>query len=286
MKDKDSRLIWEAWDAPGGRPANRGLGSDGNGGPRRSKPPPRHELHNFKYHDDVAFKSHAWDEHYLGHDFDAIQELVDFLKSEFEEGTHYKLHVGRGDDLPNTVSIHKKFQAPEHLEGKLAELLDGASGPPEGEGDDSDDWFESTEDRPFEGSREFGIHARPDAGQALSDYGLKIVRKRVKGHWEEDQIDELLLIKPIGRAALEDYGPPQNEYGAYDVMDKSEMRGHSLEEFEQIVIRSINNHGKPMFFRPYAKPEEQDDRAGLLPGEDPERSWQDNPGVYPPGYNQ
>ena len=84
---------------------------------------------------------HAWDEHYLGHDLDAIQELVGFLKSEFEEGTHYKLHIERGDDLPNTVSIHKKFQAPVELERKLAELLDGASGPPEGEEEDESGWF-------------------------------------------------------------------------------------------------------------------------------------------------
>ena len=31
MKDKDSKLIYEAFDAPGGRPVNRGMGSDGNG---------------------------------------------------------------------------------------------------------------------------------------------------------------------------------------------------------------------------------------------------------------
>jgi hypothetical protein len=91
--------------------------------------------------DDVAYMDHAWDEHYLGHDLDAIQELVGFLKSEFEEGTHYKLHIERGDDLPNTVSIHKKFQAPVELERKLAELLDGASGPPEGEEEDESGWF-------------------------------------------------------------------------------------------------------------------------------------------------
>ena len=142
MKDKDSKLIYEAYN-------NR------DGGPRRSKPPPRHELYNFKYHDDVAFMAHAWDEHYLGHDFAAIQKLVDFLKSEFEEGTHYKLHVGRGDDLPNTVSIHKELQAPEELERKLAELLDGASGTPEGEGEDDDDWFDHDDEGEEDTSYEF-----------------------------------------------------------------------------------------------------------------------------------
>lgn len=31
MKDRDTQLIFEAWNAPGGRPVERGLGSDGNG---------------------------------------------------------------------------------------------------------------------------------------------------------------------------------------------------------------------------------------------------------------
>lgn len=31
MSNKDNKLIYEAWDAPGGRPAERGMGSDGNG---------------------------------------------------------------------------------------------------------------------------------------------------------------------------------------------------------------------------------------------------------------
>jgi len=30
MNNKDTQLIWEAYDAPGGRPLNRGMGSSGN----------------------------------------------------------------------------------------------------------------------------------------------------------------------------------------------------------------------------------------------------------------
>ena len=36
---------------------------------------------------------------------------------------------------------------------------------------------------------------------------------------------------------------------------------------------------------PRAAPAGHQDGRPLLPGEDEERSWQDQPGVYPPGYN-
>jgi hypothetical protein len=130
MKDKDSQLIFEAYITEAFKPAKgsaldgmldpEDLGLDADLNPLKDDDP------RGDYHDDVAFKSHAYDEFSLGYDLDAIQELVDFLKSEFEEGTHYKLQLGYGDDLPNTVYIHKKFSAPEELERKLAELLDGA----------------------------------------------------------------------------------------------------------------------------------------------------------------
>jgi len=133
--------------------------------------------------------------------------------------------------------------------------------------------------------RDQGIHDRPDAGQPLSEYGLKIEPGEERGDRDNPTIDKLWLIRPLGPEAREQFGPPQNGYDAYDWIYQAEVRGRSIEELEQIVIRSIHNHGKPRFFKPYAEPENKSNRAGLLPGEDPERSWQDNPGVYPPGYN-
>ena len=134
MKDKDSRLIYEAYEKRDDDP--RG-----------------------KYHDDVAFRTHAWDEEYLGHNLDAIRELVDFLESNFEEGTHYKLHIERGDDLPNTVSIHKQLETSEWGRRHLDELLDAASGPPQGEGyfdgDEDDDWFDHDDEGEEDTSYEF-----------------------------------------------------------------------------------------------------------------------------------
>ena len=42
---------------------------------------------------------------YFGYDLDRIEDVVDYLESKYKEGHDYELHVGRGDDLPNAVTI-------------------------------------------------------------------------------------------------------------------------------------------------------------------------------------
>ena len=158
MSDKDSRLIWEAWDAPGGRPIERGMGSDGNA--------PEDEI------------------------------------------------------------------------------------------------------------RDRGIHDRPDGGGSLKDFDLEIVASK---DYDDDRYWETWEIRATSKAAADQFG-----HGPIDWIYQSELP-FSEEEIEQKVIQSLHNHGKPRFFKPYAEP--KSDRGPLLPGEDEERSWQDQPGVYPPGYN-
>ena len=41
----------------------------------------------------------------FGYDLQAIQAVVDHLKSKYKEGIDYELHIGRGDDLPNAITI-------------------------------------------------------------------------------------------------------------------------------------------------------------------------------------
>ena len=41
----------------------------------------------------------------LGYDLQAIQDVVDHLRSNYKEGQDYELHIGRGDDLPNAITF-------------------------------------------------------------------------------------------------------------------------------------------------------------------------------------
>lgn len=41
----------------------------------------------------------------FGYDLDAIGEVVDYLESRYKEGVDFELHIGRGDDLPNAVTL-------------------------------------------------------------------------------------------------------------------------------------------------------------------------------------
>ena len=41
----------------------------------------------------------------FGYDLDAIEDVVNHLTSKYESGVDYELHIGRGDDLPNAVTI-------------------------------------------------------------------------------------------------------------------------------------------------------------------------------------
>mgnify|MGYP003658008084 FL=1 len=46
--------------------------------------------------------------------------------------------------------------------------------------------------------RDQGIHDRPDAGQPLSEYGLKIEPGEERGDRDNPTIDKLWLIRPLG----------------------------------------------------------------------------------------
>ena len=43
----------------------------------------------------------------LGYDLDAIQDVVDHLRSKYKEGKDYILHIQRGEDLPNAITFPK-----------------------------------------------------------------------------------------------------------------------------------------------------------------------------------
>jgi hypothetical protein len=158
------------------------------------------------------------------------------------------------------------------------EAYDAPGGRPENAG------FGSSGNIPDDEIRDRGIHDRPDAGQPLSDYGLKIEPAEEEDR-EGGQRHELWVIRPINHEAREEYGPPQNGYDAYDWVYQGEFRNKTLEELEQIVINSIHNHGKPRFFRPYAQQDTgqySQEEYDAMDIDDP-RHWQ-NSGAPPPGY--
>lgn len=41
----------------------------------------------------------------FGYDLDAIGEVVHYLESRYKEGVDFELHIGRGDDLPNAITL-------------------------------------------------------------------------------------------------------------------------------------------------------------------------------------
>jgi hypothetical protein len=41
----------------------------------------------------------------FGYDLDMIQQVVNHLQSKYQEGDDFELHIGRGDDLPNAVTL-------------------------------------------------------------------------------------------------------------------------------------------------------------------------------------
>ena len=43
----------------------------------------------------------------LGYDLEAIQNVVDHLRSNYQEGKDFILHIQRGDDLPNAITFPK-----------------------------------------------------------------------------------------------------------------------------------------------------------------------------------
>ena len=59
---------------------------------------------------------------YLNDDLDAIEECVEILYSvlgDAKASSSYKLHIGYGDDLPNTIDIHE-----DHLHMKVLMALE------------------------------------------------------------------------------------------------------------------------------------------------------------------
>ena len=130
MKDKDSQLIFEAYIT------------------ENFKPAPGSALDGMLDPEDLGLDADLnpledWDEHYMSHDLDAIQELVDHLRDNYIEDRHYRLHVGYGDDLPNTIDINNDLgqelmNTNTQELSLLAQLLDGASEEPEGEGDEEE----------------------------------------------------------------------------------------------------------------------------------------------------
>jgi len=59
----------------------------------------------------------------FGYDLDRIQDVVDHLKSKYKEGQDFELHIGRGDDLPNAVTLKNPDLEGDH---DLNDMLNAA----------------------------------------------------------------------------------------------------------------------------------------------------------------
>jgi len=59
----------------------------------------------------------------LGYDLEAIQAVVDHLRSNYKEGRDYELHIGRGDDLPNAITFPRGEFRDDH---DLNDMLNAA----------------------------------------------------------------------------------------------------------------------------------------------------------------
>ena len=59
----------------------------------------------------------------FGYDLDRIQDVVDHLQSKYKEGQDFELHIGRGDDLPNAVTLKNPSLEDDH---DLNDMLNAA----------------------------------------------------------------------------------------------------------------------------------------------------------------
>ena len=55
----------------------------------------------------------------LGYDLDAIQYVIDYLKSKYKEGQDYELHIGRGDTHPNAITLKNPAMEQDEELGNL-----------------------------------------------------------------------------------------------------------------------------------------------------------------------
>ena len=59
----------------------------------------------------------------FGYDLDRIQDVVTHLQSKYKEGQDFELHIGRGDDLPNAVTLKNPSLQKDH---DLNDMLNAA----------------------------------------------------------------------------------------------------------------------------------------------------------------
>jgi hypothetical protein len=76
---------------------------------------------NMSYDQAVGKINEAYEELVtFGYDLDRIQDVVDHLQSNYKEGQDFELHIGRGDDLPNAVTLkNSAFQKDHDLNDML-----------------------------------------------------------------------------------------------------------------------------------------------------------------------
>lgn len=195
MNNRDTKLIWEAYDE------------------RLDNPHHQREVRKLERENP---------------DLDAMRKKAkEEMAAERRKKRHGEKEVKTedfGDGTPDGLSPSEKmkmakYAADEHGKGPLA---------------DKDDR---------------GVHGdRPDAGGSLSDYDLKIVVDRDKELDEpgERYGPDTYEIRATSKAAAEQFGS-----GIIDRVYRKDVEHMSDEELEQMVIRSLHDHGKPLFFRPY-----------------------------------
>ena len=144
----------------------------------------------------------------FGYDLDMIQQVVDHLKSKYKEGEDFELHIGRGDDLPNAVTLKNPVLEKDY---DLNDMLNAAQSD-----EDRYDAYTDGEDTDYAKRRREGddYYEDPDYYKEELEKGQvkkvkKIVgqlKKSVKGHGAQAEYLGSLIKENASRNLDEIFG--------------------------------------------------------------------------------
>ena len=111
----------------------------------------------------------------FGYDLDMIQQVVDHLKSKYQEGEDFELHIGRGDDLPNAVTLKNPALEKDH---DLNDMLNAAQSD-----EDRYDAYTDGEDTDYAKRRREGDDYYEDPNYYKESTDKDMLEKKRPGLW-------------------------------------------------------------------------------------------------------
>ena len=176
----------------------------------------------------------------FGYDLDMIQQVVDHLKSKYKEGEDFELYIGRGDDLPNAVTLKNPSLENDH---DLNDMLNAAQSD-----EDRYDAYTDGEDTDYVKRRKEGDDYYEDPNYYKEDLEkgevkkvkkiVKQLKNSVKGHGA--QADYLAKLVNEGHSLSKQ--ELKTLVDGYNALFASAPEYGGLVEFKRIIIGLIQSN--------------------------------------------